>query len=109
MLSPVICISRSAFGWPGIGSILLRPSKAVVPAKAGTHPFAVRAVDQWVPAFAGTTVEASVRILLESQQRSNLLGGALTRGRGYDRLPDFRGRRCRAAIRADLPQRPARL
>src|SRR5436189_189860 len=91
MLSPVIRISRSAFGYSGIGSILLRSSKAVVPAKAGT------------------TVEASARILLESQQRSNLLEGALTRGRGYDRLPDLRGRRCRAAIRADLPQRQARL
>src|SRR5947207_15694240 len=74
-----------------MGSILLRSSKAVVPAKAGT------------------TVEASARILLESQQRSSLLEGALTRSRGDDRLPDFRSRRCRAAIPADLPQRQARL
>src|SRR5712675_1955915 len=27
----------------------------VIPAKAGIHPSAVREVDQWVPAFAGTT------------------------------------------------------
>src|SRR5437762_10173528 len=28
---------------------------AVIPAKAGIHPSAVREVDQWIPAFAGTT------------------------------------------------------
>src|SRR5712691_4580927 len=29
---------------------------SVIAAKAGVHLFAARAVDEWVPAFAGTTV-----------------------------------------------------
>src|SRR5438094_186158 len=29
----------------------------VIPAKAGTHPSAVRTVDKWVPAFAGMTTK----------------------------------------------------
>ena len=31
-------------------------SKTVIPAKAGIHSSAVSGADQWVPAFAGTTI-----------------------------------------------------
>src|SRR5438445_363547 len=32
------------------------PPKSAVPAKAGTHRSAARAVDKWIPAFAGMTM-----------------------------------------------------
>src|SRR5215469_2193242 len=46
--------------FPRGSGVSIRTSLSVIPAQAGIYPSAVRAVEKWVPAFAGMTFPAGI-------------------------------------------------
>src|SRR5204863_7351531 len=92
--------------------LCLRP-QIVVPAKAGTHPAVAVAAEQWVPAYAGTTMlgsrqpceRADIGEAIQAQYRLAQFAAGRGAERGLGQRVEF-GREA-VALRGDVGARDA--